>query len=77
LRSETVAALREALFGPEEEDENGQTFERLPEAANVENGGEGSQSPSVLASKEARKVGEKIKEWGWASDQGSGGVKLA
>ncbi|GAA5985969.1 hypothetical protein JCM5350_007825 [Sporobolomyces pararoseus] len=74
LRSETVAALREALFGPEEEDENGQVFERLPETEE----GEGSQSPSTLASRQARKVGDRIKAWGWSSDQSSGGgVKLA
>ncbi|GAA5911387.1 uncharacterized protein JCM6883_000080 [Sporobolomyces salmoneus] len=73
LRSETVAALREALFGPEEEDENGQVFERLPDSE----GGEGSRSPSIVASRQARQVGEQIKEWGWANDHGSGGVKLA
>ncbi|GAA6018836.1 hypothetical protein JCM11491_006880 [Sporobolomyces phaffii] len=79
LRSETVAALREALFGPEEEDENGQVFERLPEAeANYDDRGrEGSQSPSIVATRQARKVGDKIKEWGWASDHSTGGVKLA
>lgn len=79
LRSETVAALREALFGPDEEDEHGQVFERLPEteAAGDSSGSGGRQSPSLVASRQARKVGDKIKEWGWASDHSSGGVKLA
>lgn len=76
LRSETVAALREALFGPEETDENGQVFERLPEVDD-DRGGEGSASPSMVATRQARRVGDKIKEWGWASENGSGGVKLS
>ena len=75
LRSETVAALREALFGPEEEDENGQVFERLPEA---EDRGDGTRSPSGQeALRKARIVGNRIKEWGWLADTASGGVKLA
>lgn len=75
LRSETVAALREALFGPEDEDADGQVFERLPEA---EDRGDGTHSPSGQeALRKARIVGDRIKDWGWQADTASGGVKLA
>lgn len=79
LRSETVAALREALFGvEEEEDGHGPVFESLPGTMVGEAEAEGSQSPTASATRQARLVGERIKVWGWASDHGTGGgVKLA
>ncbi|GAA6063596.1 hypothetical protein JCM10212_000990 [Sporobolomyces blumeae] len=77
LRSETVAALQNALFGPiDDDDEHAQVvFERLPDA---EQRGEGPSSTSGIgagdATVRARAVGDKLRGWGWT--EGNGGVKL-
>ncbi|CEQ41734.1 SPOSA6832_03485, partial [Sporobolomyces salmonicolor] len=70
LRSVAVAALREALFG-EEEDEFGD-FERLPETL-AESSRSGAARTGDESGRKAREVGERMREWGWVGGAGLGG----
>ncbi|GAA5869201.1 hypothetical protein JCM1840_004322 [Sporobolomyces johnsonii] len=70
LRSVTVAALREALFG-EDEDDDGE-FERLPETL-AESSSAGAARAGDEFGRKARAVGERMREWGWVGGKGLGG----
>ncbi|GAA5846307.1 hypothetical protein JCM11251_008027 [Rhodosporidiobolus azoricus] len=82
LRVETVASLRELLFGPisDEDDHEDTDLEAVLDlsaraAEEHQAGPLEVREAEVEARKRAREVGERLKGWGWKGD-GLGGAKL-